>query len=411
MKVIIAGGGIGGLITALSMHRAGIKVKVFESVKEMKPIGVGINLLPHSVRVLTNLGLHDRIAEVSVEAKELVYANRLGQLFWEEDRGKFGGYKWSQYSIHRGKLQVILYEEALRQLGSENLKLNHHLRHFEQNDSSVSATFIDSKTGDLQCVERGDILIGADGIHSSVREQLFPDEGDVKYSGNVLYRGTTYMKPFLSKASMAMIGSNDQKMVAYPIEEPRKDGFQLINWIANLKESEDYQIRERDWNRQAEKNRLLDIYQSWKFDWLDVPYMIDNAGSVFEYPMSDRDPLPQWTFGRVTLMGDAAHPMYPIGSNGSSQAILDAEFLAEQITSSSNVTDALGKYEEVRRPATSQVVLKNRQKGPDVILDLMEERFPNGFSSEEIPYEELNELMENYKKIAGFDKQSLNEKS
>ena len=408
MKVIIAGGGIGGLVTALSMHQAGIEVKVFESVKEMKPLGVGINILPHSMRVLTNLGLLDKIAEVAVEAKDLVYANRYGQLFWEEPRGKYGGYKWSQYSIHRGKLQVMLYEETVKRLGKENVKLNHHFQHFEQDETSLTATFIDSKTNEVQCIEKGDVLIGADGIHSNLRKILFPDEGAVKYSGSVLYRGTTYMKPFLSEASMVMIGSNKQKMVAYPIGTLNQDGLQLVNWIANLKESEDYQITERDWNRQSDKNRLFNIYKDWTFDWLDVPYMIENAESVYEYPMSDRDPLPRWTFGRVTLMGDAAHPMYPIGSNGSSQAILDAEFLTKQLASSSDVFNALKDYEATRRPATSKVVLKNRQKGPDVMLDLMEDKFPNGFKPEEIPHDELNEIMENYKKIAGFDKESLN---
>ena len=411
MKIIIAGGGIGGLVTALSMHQVGIEVKVFESVRTMKPLGVGINLLPHSMRVLTNLGLLDKIANVAVEAKDLVYTNRLGQFFWEEPRGKFGGYKWPQYSIHRGKFQVMLYEEAVRRIGPENVLLNHHFLHFEQDDNRVTATFIDSKTGEVQCKEEGDILIGADGIHSNVRKQLFPEEGEVKYSGNVLYRGTTYMKPYLSEASMVMIGSNKQKMVAYPISMPGADGRQLINWIANLKEPEDFQIKERDWNRQSDKKRLLDIYRDWTFDWLNVPYMIENAESVYEYPMSDRDPLSRWTFGRVTLMGDAAHAMYPIGSNGSSQAILDAEFLTNQLASTSNMFEALEKYESTRLPATSKVVLKNRQKGPDVMMDLMEDRFPDGFKPEEIPHDELNEIMESYKKIAGFDKQSLNEKN
>ena len=411
MKLIIAGGGIGGLVTALSMHQAGIKVKVFESVQTMKPLGVGINLLPHSMRVLTNLGLLDKIAEVAVETKDLVYTNRLGQLFWEEPRGKFGGYKWPQYSIHRGKFQVMLYEEAVRRIGPENVLLNHHFRRFEQDDNSVTATFIDSKTGEVQCKEEGDILIGADGIHSNVRKQLFPEEGEVKYSGSVLYRGTSYMKPYLSEASMVMIGSNKQKMVAYPISMPGADGKQLINWIANLKEPEDFQIKERDWNRQSDKKRLVEIYRDWKFDWLDVPTMIANAESVYEYPMSDRDPLSRWTFGRVTLMGDSAHAMYPIGSNGSSQAILDAEFLTNQLASTSNMLEALEKYESIRRPATSKVVLKNRQKGPDIMMDLMEDRFPNGFKPEEIPHDELNEIMENYKKTAGFDKQSLNQKN
>lgn len=409
MKIIIAGGGIGGLVSALCLHQAGFEVKVFESVKEMKPLGVGINLLPHSLRILDKLGLQHQIASIAVETKDLVYANRYGQLFWEEPRGKFAGYKWAQYSIHRGKLQILLFEEAIKRLGSENVKTNHHFHHFEQEGSSVSATFINEKTGEVQCVEKGDILVGADGIHSNVRKQLYPNEGEVKYSGNVLYRGTSVMKPYLSKASMVMIGSNKQKIVAYPIEPQRPDGLQLINWVSNLREGPDYQLKTRDWNRQTDKNRLLAKYSEWKYDWMDVPAMIDGAAGIYEFPMSDRDPLSRWTFGRVTLMGDAAHPMYPIGSNGASQAILDAEYLAIQLKENSDICIALEKYDEARVPATSKVVLKNRQKGPDLMLDMMEERFPNGFKPEEIPHEELNAIMDKYKQIAGFDMETLNE--
>ena len=409
MKIIIAGGGIGGLVTALSLHQAGFTVKVFESVAEMKPLGVGINLLPHSTRVLSNLGLGEKIAAHAVETRDLVYANRLGQLFWEEPRGIFGGYKWAQFSIHRGILQMLLFEEAIARLGKDHVKTNHHFRHFEQDKNEVIATFEDPLTGEIQCVENGEVLVGADGIHSNVRKQLYPNEGAVKYSGNVLYRGTTYMKPYLSEASMVMIGSNLQKMVAYPIQKTRKDGLQLVNWVSNLKESEAYQIKERDWNRETDKKRLLELYKDWKYDWLDVPAMIDQAKNIYEFPMSDRDPLPRWTFGRVTLMGDAAHPMYPIGSNGASQAILDAESLTRQLTIASNVFTALETYDKIRVPATGKVVLKNRQKGPDLMLDMMEARFPNGFTPEEIPHEELNEIMDKYKQIAGFDKKTLNE--
>ena len=316
MKIIIAGGGIGGLVTALCLHQAGFEVKVFESVKEMKPLGVGINLLPHSVRILTNLGLAPKLAARAVETKDLIYANRHGQFFWEEARGRFAGYKWPQFSIHRGVLQMLLFEEAVQRIGEDNIKVNHHILQFTQDEHEVSATFVDHQTDQLQCVETGDVLIGADGIHSVVRRQLYPQEGDVKFSGNVLYRGTTTMPSFLTGASMVMIGHNRQKMVAYPIQNPRNDGQQLINWVCNLKEPEDYQLRTRDWNRQANKNRLLALYHNWAFDWLDVPAMIASAENIYEFPMSDRDPLLRWTFGRVTLLGDAAHPMYPIGSNG-----------------------------------------------------------------------------------------------
>ncbi|MFZ9662125.1 MAG: flavin-dependent oxidoreductase [Chitinophagaceae bacterium] len=413
MKVIIAGGGIGGLVTALSLHRLGITVKVFESVDEVKPLGVGINVLPHAVRVLTNLGLLYKIENIAVETKDLIYANKYGQLFWSEPRGRFAGYKWPQVSIHRGKFQMLLWEEALKTLGPENLRMQCHLQKFEQDEHKVKATFIHKSSGETVAVEDGDILIGADGINSELRKILYPNEGGVVYSGNVLYRGTALMKPFLSGASMAMIGSLKQKMVVYPISKDLdQNGNQLINWVANIKGGEGHTLTVRDWNRKVGKEMLLEKYQQWQYDWLNVPEMINKTdGGIFEFPMSDRDPLDKWSFGRVTLLGDAAHPMYPIGSNGASQAILDADFLSHALSTESDPVKALGIYDAERVPAAAKVVQQNRQKGPDIILDLMEERFPKGFQQEEIPHDELAKLMQHYKEVAGFDIQTLNSKS
>jgi 2-polyprenyl-6-methoxyphenol hydroxylase-like FAD-dependent oxidoreductase len=413
MKIIIVGGGIGGLVTALSLHKAGFEVKVFESVQEIKPLGVGINLLPHSVRVLTNLGLQDKIAQIAVETKDLVYANRHGQIFWDEPRGRFAGYKWQQFSIHRGKFQMLLWDEAKRVLGEDAILTNCHLKHFKEKGDKITATFIDRVTKKVVHKETGDLLIGADGINSVVRKQLYPKEGGVKYSNNVLYRGTAMMKPYLTGASMVMIGSLKQKMVAYPIDNQLdSEGRQLINWVGNLYEGENAQLKIRDWNRQSDKQRLLEIYENWKFDWLDVAKMIENTeGGIYEFPMSDRDPLPRWTFGRTTLLGDAAHPMYPIGSNGASQAILDADALTQALLETPDMFAALERYDQERVPATGKIVLQNRQKGPDFIMDLMEERFPNGFLQGEIPREELAIVMEHYKQVAGFDIQTLNSKA
>lgn len=411
MKFIIAGGGIGGLVTAIALKKIGHEVRVFESVEEIKPLGVGINLLPHCVRVLTNLGLQGKIAEIAVETKELVYANRYGQLFWSEPRGRFAGYKWPQFSIHRGKFQMLLWEEALMAIGKENLFTNAHLTSFEQDENEVRVQFVNKQTGENWPIEHGDVLIGADGIHSELRKSLYPNEGGVVYSGNVLYRGTTKMKGYLTGASMAMIGSLRQKMVIYPIVDSLdSDGNQLINWVGNLKMGEEGQLTVRDWNRQADKDRLMEIYKNWQFDWINVHEMIANAESIYEFPMSDRDPLDKWSFGRVTLLGDAAHPMYPIGSNGASQAILDTDALIRALESTSDPIEALQIYDEERVPAAALVVNQNRQKGPDFIMDLMEDRFPDGFKENEIPHEELAEIMLKYKQIAGFDIQTLNSK-
>lgn len=411
MKIIIAGAGIGGLTTALCLHEAGHEVAIYESVQSIKPLGVGINLLPHSVRILTKLGLDERIAATAVQTSDLVYANKYGQIFWDEPRGRFAGYKWPQYSVHRGELQMLLLKAVEERIGKSFIKTQHHLHSYVETPDAVTARFVNRDNGREQAEVEGDLLIGADGINSALRQILYPAEGEVKYSGNVLYRGTTLMKPFLNGASMVMIGHMGQKMVVYPIQHNLdEEGLQLVNWVGNLREGPDYQLKVRDWNRQADKERLLRLYQNWTFDWLDVPAMIAGAESIYEFPMSDRDPLPRWSFGRVTLLGDAAHPMYPIGSNGASQAILDAEALTLALQEEPDWQKALTRYDEERVPAAAKVVLQNRQKGPDFIMDLMEERFPQGFSTAEIPHDELAEIMEHYKQVAGFDIKTLNAK-
>jgi 2-polyprenyl-6-methoxyphenol hydroxylase-like FAD-dependent oxidoreductase len=408
MEINIIGGGIGGLTAALCLHEAGFEVKVFESVKEIRPLGVGINILPHCVRVLTNLGLQEKIAQSAIETSDLVYFNKFGQQFWTEPRGRFAGYRWPQFSVHRGVLQMILLDAVKERIGEKCLFLNHHLSHFDQLDGQVTAHFIDKETGEKILESTSDILIGADGINSEVRKQLNPEEGLPVYSENVLYRGASKMKGFLNSTSMVMVGHLGQKMVAYPIaNKPDEDGNYLINWVANLREGKS-KLTARDWNREADKQRLVDIYKNWNFDWLNVPEMIGKAEKVYEFPMSDRNPLEKWTDGRVTLLGDAAHPMYPIGSNGASQAILDADALCEALKSEKTAELALSVYEAERLPATSSVVLQNRAKGPDQIMDMMEEWFPDGFTKEQIPHEALKEVMDNYKKIAGFDINTLN---
>jgi 5-methylphenazine-1-carboxylate 1-monooxygenase len=410
-KILIAGGGIGGLTAALSLHKAGFEVVVYESAPEIKPLGVGINLLPHAVRVLTNLGLQDAMSAVAVATRELIYFNKFGQQIWGEPRGIFAGYHWPQFSVHRGTFHMLLLDKVKEVLGAEKVLTGHHLLSCENKDDGVSAIFIDKKH-DRQVTVEGDILIGADGIHSIVRKQFYPVEGIPKFSGIILHRGTTIAKPFLSGSSMIMAGSRSKKFVAYPITQPDKDGNQLINWIADLQVSEEENIMVRDWNRRADKEKLLAQFQAWEFPWLDVPALIDNAEAIYEFPMSDRDPLPQWTFDRITLLGDAAHPMYPIGSNGASQAILDAECLTECLERNNDLVAALKEYESIRLPATGNIVLQNRKMGPEEAMQIVEERAPNGFDNlyDVISQDELDTISARYKKIAGFELEALNQK-
>lgn len=411
---MIVGAGIGGLTTALSLHKAGFRVDVYESAREIKPLGVGINLLPHAVRVLTNLGLQPKLSHVAVETSELAYHNRYGQRIWQEPRGRHAGYNWPQFSIHRGVFQLILFDQARRIIGDKHIHAGKSLIGVEQTADGVRARFMDRHTGLEAPPVFADALIGADGIHSVVRKQYFPEEGVPQFSGIMLHRGTSYAKPFLSGSSMIMAGSAKQKFVAYPIAPVDPiSGLQVINWIADIQVGKDQNIPPRDWNRRADKHKLLEAFGSWTFGWLDAKALISAAEYIYEFPMSDRDPLPWWTKGSTTLLGDAAHPMYPIGSNGASQAILDAECITRCLVDHGDPSVAFKAYESIRLPATSAIVLQNRKMGPEQVMQLAEDRAPDGFENihDVIPREELESIASRYKEIAGFDRESLNSRS
>ncbi|MBY0331005.1 MAG: flavin-dependent oxidoreductase [Acetobacteraceae bacterium] len=405
MHALIIGGGIGGLTTALALHAAGIDCTVFEASAELRPLGVGINLQPHAVRELTELGLGERLAAAGVATREFVYANRLGQEIWAEPRGLEAGYRWPQYSIHRGRLQVLLWNAAVERLGAARLRPGHRLAGFGQDAAGVvTARFAGGATA------RGDVLIAADGIHSTLRAIFHPDEGPPKWNGALLWRATSRARPFRTGASMVQAGHRDRKFVCYPISVPGPDGLQEINWIAEQRYPADTPWPREDWNRPGRIETFLPLFADWRFDWLDVPALIGAAEAVYEFPMVDRDPLPGWTRGRVTLLGDAAHPMYPIGSNGASQAILDARWLALKLAMEPGIEAALAAYEATRRPATAAVVEANRGDGPDRVMDIVHERAPSGFAHLEdvVPRAELEATIMGYKRLAGMDPAALN---
>lgn len=417
MKVLIAGGGIGGLVTALCLERAGIEARVFESTEEIRPLGVGINLLPHSVRVLAALELDEKLAETGIATAELIYFNKFGQLIWREARGLAAGYQWPQYSIHRGLLQMLLLETVRERLGAAAVRTGCHLESFAEHGNQVEAKFINRANGEIVAVETGDALVGADGIHSRVRKQFYPNEREPKFSGKVLWRGVTESEPYLTGRSMFMAGYANRKFVAYPIcPQTVERGRSLVNWVADVYVGDDYSGTPRDWNRRVGKEVVLPAFADWHFDWpdfkFDVPALIEGAAAIYEFPMIDRDPVERWSFGRVTLLGDAAHPMYPIGSNGASQAILDAPALVEALTTEPDVVSALQRYEEARLQPTARIVLSNRQQGPEQVMQLVEDRAPNGFTNlhDVISQTELEEIANRYKQIAGFSREELNAK-
>lgn len=406
--VIIAGVGPGGLTTALALHAQGIPVQLYEAVATLKPLGVGINLLPHAVRVLDVLGLSPKLDAIAIQTAELCYFNKFGQRIWAEPRGRAAGYAYPQYSIHRGLLQMLLYETVLERLGAAALQTGYTLTDWQETADGIRVYF-QTRTGEMQTV-LGSCLIAADGIHSAARQKLYPNEGAPLFAGRILWRATSVAEPFLTGRTMIMAGHQNQKFVCYPIaattEQP---GKALINWVAELYVP-NWRPPKQDWNRQVGKERFIGPFQSWHFDWLDVPALIDKAETIYEYPLVDRDPLPRWSHGRMTLLGDAAHPMYPIGSNGASQAILDAEAIAHALTATDDVVQALAQYEAERLPPTARIILANRQNGPEQVMQLAEERAPNGFTQieEVISRQELEEIAARYKQTAGFSVTQVN---
>ncbi len=410
--VIIAGGGIGGLTAALSLRRAGFRVRVFESVDRIQALGVGINLLPHAVRELDALGLADDLASSGLTPTTLAYFTKRGQPIWDEPRGLAAGYRWPQISIHRGELHTILHDAAVADIGADRIHTGCHLERFAETPDGVEATFIDRRTGAVSATVTGSMMIACDGIHSVARRHFYPEEGMPKWNGALLWRGLAEGAPVLDGRTMVWAGHPRQKFVMYPLLD-LADGRQQLNFIAELRTDDTELLQREDWNQPGDLADFLPKFEGWRFPWLDVPALVASAPATFLFPMVDRDPVERWSFGKVTLLGDAAHPMYPIGSNGASQAILDARTLTGCLLSYPGDTEvALQRYDEVRRPATSAIVLANRELGPELPMQLVEERAPLGFDqlTDVISPAEILEVTDGYRKMAGFSLQQLHDR-
>ncbi len=413
MRVAIIGGGIGGMTLALSLEAAGIAdLDVYESAPVIRELGVGINVLPHSVRELSELGLLDDLLATGIPTEEYVYYSKHGQLIWREPLGLKSGYRWPQISIHRGALLGVLHRAVRDRLGVERIHTGHHLIRFGQNEGSgIWAEFVDRGTETPVDRAEADVLVACDGIHSVVRRNLFPNEGPPKWNGVTMWRGVTMGEPFLSGRTMVNVGSSRQRVVVYPISKSYEEqGQALVNWVANLQRSTSGPMPIQDWTYTADRAEVLDVFASFDFDFLSMPELIRSADAIYQYPMVDRDPLPSWNFGRVTLLGDAAHPMHPVGGNGASQAIIDGRVLARELALQPSVESALVAYDDQRRTATAAVVQSNRRAGPHRCQDLVEKRAPNGFNQlhDVVNQQELAAIADEYKQIAGFDVDRLN---
>ena len=410
--VLIIGAGIGGLTLGLMAHRRGIPVRIFEAAPEIRPIGVGISILPHASKELTELGLQAELERVAVVAKESCFFNRFGQFVYKEPVGTYAGYPWPQFQIHRGDLQQVLYEAFIAEAGADRVVTGHRCVRIEQDEQGATATFAAGGPEGREARVTGAAIVGADGIHSFVRRELHPNDGGPIYSGVNMWRGVTRWKPYLTGQSYMRAGwLTHGKMVIYPIRNNIDgEGRQLINWVAEV-ETPDHE--RQDWNTQGRLEDFIGYFADWHFDFLDVPAMIRAADVILEYPMVDKDPLDRWSFGRITLLGDAAHPMYPRGSNGAGQAILDARALADSLAADKDTEAALKAYEDLRLAATAEVVRTNRTTPPDAILREVYLRSgdkPFDRIEDVIDPAELAAITNRYKKIAGYDRQSLEEK-
>ena len=369
-------------------------------------------MLPHAVRELTELGVSDDLAKVGIPTAEMVFYTKRGQRIWGEPRGEAAGYRWPQISVHRGELLGVLYRAVVSRLGPERIHTGHHLARFGQEGGKPWGEFVDRGSGAVVGRAEADLLVGCDGVHSVVRSALYPEEGPPEWNGITSWRGVTVGPPFLSGRTMLLAGYLERYMVVYPISKRHEDeGVSLINWVANLRTADGRPMPRQEWDHTSRLDEVVAAFETFRFDFLDVPALIrGSVGEIYTYPMADRDPLPSWDFGRVTLLGDAAHPMYAMGSNGGSQAILDARVLARELALRGSVEEAVSAYDAQRRPATAAVVEANRRGGPNQVLKVVEDRAPNGFTNLEdvISHEELDEIANGYHRTAGFDTEMLN---
>lgn len=407
--VLIAGGGIGGLAMALTLHQIGVPVRVYETVSDLRPLGVGINLQPNAVRELLDLGFtRADLDRIGLPIREWALLGLRGQEAYSEPRGEEAGYNWPQYAVHRGELQMMLYDKVCERLGPDGVTLGARVEGYSQSGDSVTAHVLhtDGRREDVAAA----LLIAADGLHSAVREQMYPGQTPIQWGGAVMWRGTTRVPAMRGGASFIGLGTSRHRMVLYPITAPDADGMVTMNWIAEVTFDNSGGWRSGDWNRRVEHSDFVHHFDGWTFEWLDVPALLNATSDIWEYPMIDRDPVPSWQDGRVALMGDAAHVMYPTGSNGASQAIVDARVLGAKMLDHGVTTDALAAYDAELCEKVSALILRNRGAGPFALLNVIDDRCGGEFDQIDdiVPPAEREEIMAVYKKAAGFAIQTLN---
>jgi 2-polyprenyl-6-methoxyphenol hydroxylase-like FAD-dependent oxidoreductase len=412
LPVLIAGGGIGGLALALTLHEIGVPCVVLEAVPELKPLGVGINLQPNAVRELYEMGFTSgQLDAIGIQTQEWALVGLNGKDVYSEPRGLKAGYRWPQYSVHRGKLQMLLLQAVTERLGADAVRTGVRVTGYRNHAGAKGvAALVETRTGERQEMH-GALLVGADGLHSAVRAQMHPRQPPIRWGGAIMWRGVTPGKPIRTGASFVGLGTHRHRVVFYPISQPdRARGLADINWVAEITVDKSGGWRSGDWNKRVRHEEFVHHFERWTHDWIDVPAMLRGAADVYEYPMIDRDPVPTWVDGNVALLGDAAHVMYPTGSNGGSQAIIDARVLGAAMLERGVGPAALQDYDAKLCKPISALVLRNRGAGPFGLLNLLDERCGGVFDDIEavMPRAERDAFMRDYQTAAGFAMEKLN---
>ena len=413
VPVIIAGAGIGGLTLALMLNARGIRAVVYERASEVREVGVGINTLPHAIKELAGLGLLPALDAAAIRTRELIYLNRQGQEVWRDLRGTEAGFEFPQFSIHRGRLQKLIYDHVIATLGPGAVRTGMRFAGFVQHEGGVTAHFIDARDGLASETVRGEVLVAADGIHSVARRHFYPREGDPSWQGVMLWRGATDWPRMLDGRTMFIGGGMGAKLALYPIAPGERPATRLTNWAIAIRVTDgalNPPPGRRSWSLVGRLDDVLPHAARFRVPGVDVTGLVRATKVNYEYPMCDRDPLPRWSFGRVTLMGDAAHPMYPVGSNGAAQAILDARSLADRLAAADHPMQALAEYEAERLPKTAEIVRLNRVGGPERVIDEVERRAPGGFKDVEqvLSRAEREAYVRGYAGKAGFSVAQVN---
>ena len=407
--VLIAGGGIGGLALALTLHQIGVRSTVFEAVGAMRPLGVGINLQPNAVRELFDLGIGaDALDSVGLPAREWALLGLNGAEIHAEPRGTEAGYLWPQYAVHRGRFHMLLYRAVLDRLGPEAVRPGQRVTGYDNGTQGVTARLVSAEG--IETSVQGTLLIGADGIHSAIRAQMHPGQPPIHWGGAIMWRGTTRTRPIRTGSSFVGLGTSRQRMVIYPISRPDAEGLAEVNWIAEVTVDPAQGWEKTGWFRPVAVGDFAHHFDGFRYDWLDVPALLAGADGAWENPMIDRDPVPFWAAGPVALMGDAAHAMYPTGSNGASQAIVDARVIGAQMLAHGVTPAALSAYDAQLCAPVSALVLRNRGAGPFGLLNLVDDRCGGHFEriDDVVPPDERATFLAGYKAAAGFARDALN---